>query len=64
MKATLHLDTYAGRTKTPVEIIKETPKRYQVRLLADCAKGRSGDILYAPKYAVTREHTPPPPPAT
>jgi hypothetical protein len=53
----LHLDTWAGRRAYPVEIIRETRTRYLVRLKADCPRGYTGDELYVPKYAVTKEVT-------
>lgn len=52
MTAYLHLDSWAGRAKKRVEIIKETPKQYKVRLLEDSMKGRAGKELYVPKYAI------------
>ena len=48
----LCLDSWAGRTETEITILKETPKRYKVRLEADCLKGKKGAVLYVPKYAV------------
>jgi len=54
VNGTLYLNSWAGRTETPVAILKETPKRYKVQLLADCLKGKAGTVLYAPKYAVRR----------
>ena len=55
MAARLHLNSWAGHTTTPVEILKETPKRYQVKLLADCLKGKAGTVLYVPKYAIAKD---------
>ena len=51
--AFLHFDGWAGRTKHPVEILKETPKRYKVQLLDDAYRYSVGHILYPPKWAVT-----------
>jgi hypothetical protein len=51
----LHLESWAGRTKKPVEILKETPTRYKVKLLADCMKGKKDSILYVPKNAITKD---------
>lgn len=55
----LCMDGWAGFHKEPVEIVGETPKRYRVRLLADCRLpgrlrfGKKGDVVLVPKYAVT-----------
>ncbi len=51
----LHLDSWAGRTKTPVKIIKTLIKRYKIEFLADCLKGKKGQIKSVPKYAVSEE---------
>lgn len=51
----VHFDSWAGRTRHRVEVLKETPKRYRVRLLEACFRYPAGKILYAPKYAVTLE---------
>lgn len=48
----LYLNSWAGRTETPVKILKETPKRFRVELLQDCLKGKKGRVLYVPKYAI------------
>jgi hypothetical protein len=49
-------DGWAGRIETPCEILKETPKRFLVRLGEDCClPGRhvkAGRQVYVPKYAV------------
>ena len=61
MTARLHIDSFAGRRKVEVEIVGETPKRYRVRLLADCKlpgrnrKGKTGDVVLVPASAVTVE---------
>ena len=52
----LHLDTYAGRRQYQVEILKETSKRFQIELLNDCPRGKAGDVVYVPKYAVTNDN--------
>lgn len=55
----LCMDGWAGRTKEPVKIVGETPKRYRVELLKDCRlpgrnkSGKAGEIVLVPKYAVT-----------
>lgn len=52
MKALMYLDSWGGRSRHRVEIEKKTPKRYKVRLLEDCMKGKAGAILYVPHYAI------------
>lgn len=51
----LHLNSWAGQTKSQVRIIKETPKRYRVELLEDCMKGKKGAVILVPKYAISKE---------
>ena len=55
-QATLCLNSLAGRVERPVEVLKETPKRYKVKLLEDAllpsGQKRAGDEVYVPKYAV------------
>jgi hypothetical protein len=55
-KTLLCADGWAGRIETPCTILKETPKRFLVRVDADCSlPGRhvpKGRVLYIPKYAV------------
>lgn len=51
MTGYMFLDSWAGRTKHPVRVLKETPKRYKVELLEDCMKGKTGKVIYIPKYA-------------
>lgn len=52
------INGWHGRDEKPVEIIKETPKRYLVRTLADTTflpGGRrepKGTEVYVPKYAI------------
>lgn len=48
----LNLNSWAGRTSHKVEIIKETPQCYRVKLLEDCLKGDTGAIILVPKYAI------------
>lgn len=60
MTAYLCLDSWAGRRKEPIEIIKENPKRYRVKLLGSYPLprgrwGREGDEILVPKYAVRIE---------
>ena len=60
MTARLHIDSFAGRSTVSVEIVGETPKRYRVRLLADCLlpnrrRGKTGDVVLVPASAVTVE---------
>jgi hypothetical protein len=52
-KGWLYLETWAGCRKHPIELVKETPKRYAVKLLDDNMKGKAFAIIYAPKYAVS-----------
>ena len=58
VRAVLALDSWAGRTEHPVEIVGETPKRYRVRILEDWLGLPSrrvasrGDVVLVPKYAV------------
>ena len=59
MMTYLCLNTWAGRMEHPVEIVKETPKRYLVRLLEDfplpsARLGKAGDEVYVPKYAIKK----------
>jgi len=55
MKYYLHLNSWAGHTKTPVEIIKVTKKKATVRLLKDCIKAKRGSVMKVPRYALTFE---------
>jgi hypothetical protein len=47
---------WAGRIETPCEILKETPKRFLVRLGENCClpgrQVKAGREVYVPKYAV------------
>ncbi len=58
VRAVLALDSWAGRTEHPVEIVGETPKRYRVRILEDWLilpskrVAERGDVVLVPKYAV------------
>lgn len=60
MKTVLCTDGWAGRRETEVEIVKETAKRYVIRILQDGTRipgGRQmnkGDEVYVPKYAIKR----------
>jgi hypothetical protein len=49
-------DGWAGRIETPCEILKETSKRFLIRLKEDCwLPGRhvkAGREVYVPKYAI------------
>jgi hypothetical protein len=61
----LVLEGWAGRTKTPVEIIGVTPKRYRIRAVTRTRLGgRSrwldvGDTALVPRHAVTDVQPPP-----
>lgn len=53
----LCVDTWAGRREYPVEIVKETAKRYKVRLngneiLPGNRVEPKGTEIYVPKYAI------------
>lgn len=56
MQATLCLNSWAGRIEHPVEVIKETPRRYKIRLLEDAllpsGRKRAGSEVYVPKCAI------------
>src|SRR5262245_28042174 len=56
----LHLDGWAGRRRYPVEIIGETPKKYEVRAIVEMQlPGRSvkpGETDSVPKKSVTFNH--------
>jgi len=58
-KAILSLDGWAGRREIPCLIVRETPKRFLIRLEADCGLPgryrRKGDEVYVPKYAICQE---------
>lgn len=63
MHATLHMDGWAGHRDYPVEILRETPTRFQIRLLSgEFRQGhrtrRAGDVWLAPKHAVTKDALP------
>lgn len=55
----VHLDGWAGRTKQPVEVIGETPKRYRVKaigkvhLAGRCRVLLDGETALVPKYAIS-----------
>ncbi len=48
----LLVESWAGHTRHPVIILKETQKRYKVLFTDNNLKGNRGDIKYVPKYAV------------
>jgi hypothetical protein len=58
----LHLDGWEGRTKQPVKVVGQTPKRYRikpegdipVRLAGRSRSVRPGETVLVPKYAVTK----------
>lgn len=58
MTTYLCLNTWYGRDEQPVEIVKETTKRYLVKILRDgtlIPGGRrmcQGAEVYVPKYAI------------
>jgi hypothetical protein len=53
MQCYIHFDSWAGRTKHKAEILKETPKRFKVKMLEDGIGFKAGAIMYVPKFAVT-----------
>jgi hypothetical protein len=54
-KAWVHLDSWAGRTKHPVEVLGRTKRGYKVRLLERAFRHGEGKVLYPPAWAVTFE---------
>ncbi|RPJ40084.1 MAG: hypothetical protein EHM35_00310 [Planctomycetaceae bacterium] len=57
--AVLLLDGWAGRSRIPVEVVGETPKRYRVKLLADARlpggrQFQAGAVVLVPKHAIAR----------
>lgn len=59
-QAFLVLDSWAGRSYHPVEILGETPKKYRVRILSpDGVRlpryryAALGDVVLVPKTAIT-----------
>lgn len=56
----LLIDSWAGRSRHPVEIISETPKRYKVKLLTEVLlpskrSGSPGDVVLVPKFSVKEQ---------
>lgn len=55
----LHTNSWAGRTKHKVELVKVTPKKYKIKLLEPARlpgrnrQGQTGDVVTVPQYAVT-----------
>lgn len=49
---TLYVDSWAGRTKHKVLVLKETPKRFKVRLLDGFLRWKEGQEIYVPKDSV------------
>lgn len=53
MKATLFINSWAGRHGYDVTIIKETPKKYLITWDNDsCFRFIKGNKYYVPKYSV------------
>ncbi len=58
----LHLDGWEGRTKQPVKVVGETPKRYRitpegetpVRLAGRSRSVSPGETSLVPKYSITK----------
>lgn len=61
-KATLRTMSWAGTSRWPVVILRETPKRYRVRLLEDTVLPTgpmpAGSVVLVPKGAVDLEASP------
>jgi hypothetical protein len=57
-RAVVSVESWAGRSEHPVEIIAETPKRFRVRHLDSAFRWMRGDERYVPKYAVRDEDNP------
>lgn len=55
MTAYVVLESWAGRTRHPVTILAETPKRYKVRWEERAFHHEAGSVSYVPKGAVKRE---------
>lgn len=58
--AYLCVNTWAGRREYPVEIVKETAKRYKIRMRGnEILPGKripcKGDEVFVPKYAIRKE---------
>jgi hypothetical protein len=55
--ATLHLNSWAGRSRHRVTVIGETAKRYRIRWDDTPALQRwqTGQVYLVPKYAITFE---------
>ena len=57
----VYTNSYAGRRENRVEIIRETPKRYEIRAITRTKlAGRdrwleNGEVAMVPKWAVTLE---------
>lgn len=60
MTTLLCINSWYGRSEQPVEIVKETPQRYLVKILRDgtlvpgARRLNAGDTLYVPKYAIKK----------
>lgn len=49
----VHVNSWAGRSKHRVEVLRRGPKRYTVRILEKAFRWSVGDIKYPPHSAVT-----------
>jgi hypothetical protein len=60
-KGFLCINSWAGRTETPCVILRETPKRFVIRLEADCAlpgrnrRGIKAEEIRVARYSIRRE---------
>ena len=43
-RPTVAIDSYAGRRVVEVEVLGRTSRRTRIRFLADCSKGKRGDV--------------------
>lgn len=48
----IRVASWAGTVSVEVEIIARTPKRLRVRFLANCPKGKAGDVKLVPADVV------------
>lgn len=51
-KVFLCLESWAGRTETSINIIKNYGKKTIILLLEDCLKGKKGEVLKVPSYTI------------
>lgn len=56
--AHVHLDSWAGRSRVPVQVVGETAKRYRVVWQQSALRWREGQVSLVPKEAVTFDDAP------